>query len=90
MSGMAGLRRHEIVAIIVLAVGIGTGADVGAAEGPRMEEIAMRRVTEVGLGGGGPGLSAELEASDGWVVIVLANLDPPSATHVAQRVAGAL
>lgn len=55
-----------------------------------MEEIAMRRVTEVGLGGGGPGLSAELEASDGWVVIVLANLDPPSATHVAQRVAGAL
>lgn len=47
-------------------------------------------VLEVGLGGGGPGMAAELRASSGWLVIVLANLDPPAATNVARRVAEAL
>lgn len=47
-------------------------------------------VTEVGLGGGGPGLSAELVASDGHVLIVLANLDPPVTRHLAERLQAAL
>ena len=47
-------------------------------------------VTEIGLGGGGPGLSAELLASRGKVIIVLANLDPPITTHLAERLREAL
>jgi len=47
-------------------------------------------VTEIGLGGGGPGLSAELLASRGTVIIVLANLDPPITTHLAERLEEAL
>ena len=47
-------------------------------------------VTEIGLGGGGPGLSAELLASRGRVIIVLANLDPPITTYLAGRLGEAL
>jgi CubicO group peptidase (beta-lactamase class C family) len=38
----------------------------------------------IGLAGGGPGLNAELFLEDGWMVIVMANLDPPVAGRVAQ------
>ena len=44
----------------------------------------------IGLGGGGPGLAAELVASRGKVIIVLANLDPPITTHLAERLGEAL
>lgn len=47
-------------------------------------------VMEIGLGGGGPGLAAELLASRGRVIIVLANLDPPITTYLAQRLRAAL
>lgn len=42
------------------------------------------------LGGGGPGLSAALRVEDGPVIIVLANLDPPIAEHLADRLVEAL
>lgn len=42
------------------------------------------------LGGGGPGLSASLRVEDGPVIIVLANLDPPIAEHLADRLVEAL
>lgn len=47
-------------------------------------------VTEIGLGGGGPGLAAELLASHGRVIIVLANLDPPITTYLTERLEEAL
>ncbi len=47
-------------------------------------------VTEIGLGGGGPGLAAEILAEDGLVLIVLANIDPPITEQVAERIGQAL
>ncbi|MEO7732206.1 MAG: serine hydrolase domain-containing protein, partial [Kofleriaceae bacterium] len=41
-----------------------------------------RRLPTIGYGGGGPGLNAALERSEGWTVIALANFDPPSAMAV--------
>lgn len=38
------------------------------------------------LAGGGPGLSAIMRLEKGWMVIALANLDPPSAEAVAETV----
>jgi CubicO group peptidase (beta-lactamase class C family) len=43
-----------------------------------------RRDRSIGLGGGAPGINAALESSDGWIVIALANFDPPSAMAVGR------
>ena len=39
----------------------------------------------IGVAGGGPGVNAELEIGDEFTIIVLANLDPPSASEVARH-----
>ena len=53
-------------------------------------EASEEPVREVGLGGGGPGLGADLVAEGGWVIIVLANVDPPVTNHLAERLREAL
>ena len=45
---------------------------------------------EMGIGGGAPGINAIIEARGEWVVIVLANLDPPAASQVGSAIANAL
>ena len=47
------------------------------AEAPADEGIG------IGIAGGAPGVNAELEISDELTIIVLSNLDPPSASDVA-------
>jgi hypothetical protein len=44
----------------------------------------------MGIGGGAPGINAIIEARGEWVVIVLANLDPPAAGQVGIAIADAL
>jgi hypothetical protein len=39
----------------------------------------------IGLAGGAPGVSAALEIGGEFTVIVLSNLDPPSASQVARH-----
>ena len=46
--------------------------------------------SDMGIGGGAPGINAIVEATGEWVVIVLANLDPPAAQQVGAAIAGAL
>jgi CubicO group peptidase (beta-lactamase class C family) len=45
---------------------------------------------EMGIGGGAPGINAVIETRGEWVVIVLANLDPPAAQSPGAAIAGAL
>jgi len=40
----------------------------------------------LGFAGGAPGVNAALESDGTWTVVVLANLDPPAATSVAQGI----
>ena len=40
----------------------------------------------LGVAGGAPGINAALESDGTWTVAVLANLDPPAATSVAQGI----
>jgi hypothetical protein len=42
----------------------------------------------LGIAGGSPGVNAVLENGGGWTLIVLSNLDPPSAESLAQRARG--
>jgi CubicO group peptidase (beta-lactamase class C family) len=44
----------------------------------------------IGAAGGAPGINAALESDGVWTVVVLANLDPPSAIGVAQSIRRAL
>jgi CubicO group peptidase (beta-lactamase class C family) len=44
----------------------------------------------IGAAGGAPGINAALESDGRWTVVVLANLDPPSAVGVAQAIRRAL
>ncbi|MEO5821400.1 MAG: serine hydrolase domain-containing protein [Vicinamibacteraceae bacterium] len=44
----------------------------------------------IGAAGGAPGTNAALESDDTWTIVVLANLDPPAATSVAQGIRRAL
>jgi len=39
----------------------------------------------IGVAGGAPGVNAELEIGDEFTIIVLSNLDPPSASEVARQ-----
>ena len=45
---------------------------------------------DVGIAGGAPGINAMVEARGEWVVIVMANFDPPAASQVGMAVANAL
>ena len=45
---------------------------------------------DMGIGGGAPGINAIIEARGEWVVIVLANLDPPAASQPGRAIAAAL
>jgi CubicO group peptidase (beta-lactamase class C family) len=45
---------------------------------------------EMGIAGGAPGINAVIETRGEWVVIVLANLDPPAAQSPGAAIAGAL
>ena len=45
---------------------------------------------DIGIGGGAPGINAIVEASGEWVVIVLANFDPPAASQPGRAIADAL
>ena len=45
---------------------------------------------EMGIAGGAPGTNAVVEANGEWVVIVLTNLDPPSAERIGVAIAEAL
>ena len=40
----------------------------------------------IGIAGGGPGVNAMLEMEGEWTVVVLTNLDPPSAMDAAGHV----
>ncbi len=40
----------------------------------------------IGIAGGGPGVNAMLEIEGEWTVVVMTNLDPPSAGEVARKV----
>ena len=40
---------------------------------------------QLGAAGGSPGVNTALEAEDDWTLVVLANLDPPSAERIARR-----
>jgi D-alanyl-D-alanine carboxypeptidase len=44
----------------------------------------------LGFAGGAPGINAALESDGTWTIVVLANLDPPAATSVAQAIRKAL
>jgi D-alanyl-D-alanine carboxypeptidase len=44
----------------------------------------------IGIAGGAPGINAALESDGTWTIVVLANLDPPAATSVAQAIRKAL
>ena len=44
----------------------------------------------LGVAGGAPGVNAGLESDGTWTIVVLANLDPPAATSVAQAIRKAL
>jgi CubicO group peptidase (beta-lactamase class C family) len=50
------------------------------------------RIDNLGLGiaGGAPGINGLLEINGAWTVIVLSNLDPPSATRLGSAIAKAL
>ena len=45
---------------------------------------------DIGIGGGAPGINAIVEARGEWVVIVLANFDPPAASNPGRAIADAL
>ena len=45
---------------------------------------------DMGIAGGAPGTNAVVEANGEWVVIVLTNLDPPSAERIGVTIAEAL
>ena len=45
---------------------------------------------DMGIAGGAPGTNAVVEANGEWVVIVLTNLDPPSAERIGVAIAEAL
>jgi hypothetical protein len=45
---------------------------------------------DMGIAGGAPGLNAIVEARGEWVVIVLANFDPPNAEQLGIALADAL
>ncbi len=48
-------------------------------------DVKGGRVTAgMGYAGGAPGVNASIESDGTWSVIVLANLDPPAATGLAQ------
>jgi D-alanyl-D-alanine carboxypeptidase len=44
----------------------------------------------IAFAGGAPGINAGLESDGTWTIVVLANLDPPAATSVAQAIRTAL
>lgn len=46
--------------------------------------LQWMKVDGIGIAGGAPGLNAMAEADNGWTVIVMSNLDPPSAESLAQ------
>ena len=50
------------------------------------EPAPVRRRGGLGAAGGAPGINAALESDGAWTVVVLANLDPPAATSVAQAI----
>ncbi len=56
----------------------------GSAAGPG------RAAGGMGFAGGAPGINASLESDGTWTIVVLANLDPPAATSVAQAIRKAL
>lgn len=51
---------------------------------------ASRAGGAIGVAGGAPGINAGLESDGRWTIVVLANLDPPAATSVAQAIRTAL
>lgn len=60
-------------------------ADGGLRAGPGSGPRGPRR-GGMGIGGGAPGLNAMIEADDVWTIVVLANLSPPAAEHVAMAI----
>jgi hypothetical protein len=52
----------------------------------RQEQVSGRLRGGIGAAGGAPGINAALESDGRWTVVVLANLDPPAATSVAQAI----
>ena len=52
------------------------------AEGATQESAGRH----IAFAGGGPGVNSALESDDTWVVIVLANMDPPVAGELARKV----
>lgn len=51
-------------------------------------EISPNKNWNLAIAGGAPGINAvlEFEAKSGWTIIVLANLDPPSATSISRMI----
>jgi D-alanyl-D-alanine carboxypeptidase len=54
----------------------------------RIPDVAPSK--DVGIAGGAPGINSVLEQNGLWTVIVLSNLDPPSAEDIARPLAQAL
>jgi D-alanyl-D-alanine carboxypeptidase len=72
--------------------GYATAADLlSYAEALRHGRIPdVARSQDVGIAGGAPGINSVLEQRGPWTVIVLSNLDPPSAEDVGRSLARAL
>lgn len=56
-----------------------------ATAGDLLRFFQWTKVTGLGVGGGAPGLNAGVEVDDGWTVVAMANLDPPSAETLSRN-----
>jgi CubicO group peptidase (beta-lactamase class C family) len=57
---------------------------------PEMTAWVLNGGTQLGIAGGTPGVNASLESDGTWAVIVVANVSPPVAEHIASAVNRAL
>ena len=52
--------------------------------------LTAEEPSDIGIGGGAPGISAIIEARGEWVVIVSANFDSPGASEPGMTIANTL
>jgi CubicO group peptidase (beta-lactamase class C family) len=69
---------------------MGSAAGGGYATAADLLAFAKSAGGGIGAAGGAPGINAALESNGTWTIVVLANLDPPAATSVAQAIRQAL
>jgi CubicO group peptidase (beta-lactamase class C family) len=89
-----GLRRHTLLgpaSMSLLTTGTQATPD-GSKYGFGFFDVNLNGVRYFGHGGGAPGMNAELRVfrDSGYTVIVLANVDPPAATILADYISDRL